>query len=297
MLPRPLTTTLAAALVWTAAAPSVAQEADEVSSVSLIAEQDTVRPGQTLLLGLHFELEDGWHIYWDGFNDTGFPPMVEWSLPEGVSVGPMLWPAPERYISPGNILDHVYEGRPTILVPITVDPSVPAGETLEIRGEVEWLVCNDICLPGFGPISIDLQVAAGQAGTPAQLAPDSRIGRAAASLPQPVRSLEQVEGLSLRWSDDVIAVQVDGAESLAFFPAQDSVSLVSVIGDASSEGETMTLRIGDGDSGGNLRGVLQVERAAGMRWYLIDYAVDGLQPPKQTEAISRVRDRVERSPS
>ncbi|MGD1915002.1 MAG: protein-disulfide reductase DsbD domain-containing protein [Phycisphaerales bacterium] len=297
MLPRPLTTTLAAALVWTAAAPSVAQEADEVSSVSLIAEQDTVRPGQTLLLGLHFELEDGWHIYWDGFNDTGFPPMVEWSLPEGVSVGPMLWPAPERYISPGNILDHVYEGRPTILVPITVDPSVPAGETLEIRGEVEWLVCNDICLPGFGPISIDLQVAAGQAGTPAQLAPDSRIGRAAASLPQPVRSLEQVEGLSLRWSDDVIAVQVDGAESLAFFPAQDSVSLVSVIGDASSEGETMTLRIGDGASGGNLRGVLQVERAAGMRWYLIDYAVDGLQPPEQTEAISRVRDRVERSPS
>ncbi|MEO1318875.1 MAG: protein-disulfide reductase DsbD domain-containing protein, partial [Pseudomonadota bacterium] len=101
VLPRPLTTSLAAALVWTAAAPSVAQEADEVSSVSLIAEQDTVRPGQTLLLGLHFELEDGWHIYWDGFNDTGFPPMVEWSLPEGVSVGPMLWPAPERYISPG----------------------------------------------------------------------------------------------------------------------------------------------------------------------------------------------------
>ncbi|NRA58802.1 MAG: hypothetical protein HRU13_11875 [Phycisphaerales bacterium] len=297
MLPRPLTTTLAAALVWTAAAPSVAQEADEVSSVSLIAEQDTVRPGQTLLLGLHFELEDGWHIYWDGFNDTGFPPMVEWSLPEGVSVGPMLWPAPERFISLGNILDHVYEGRPTILVPITIDPSVPAGERLEIRGEVEWLVCNDICLPGFGPISIDLQVAAGQAGTPAQLAPDSRIGLAAASLPQPVRSLEQVEGLSLRWSDDVIAVQVDGAESLAFFPAQDSVSLVSVIGDASSDGETMTLRIGDGNSGGNLRGVLQVGRAAGVRWYLIDYAVDGLQPPKQTEAISRVRDRVERSPS
>ena len=297
-------TTFAAALAWTATAPSSAQDADEVSHVSLIAERDVIQPGQTLLLGLHFELKDGWHIYWDGFNDTGFPPMVEWSLPEGVRIGPMLWPAPERYTSPGNILDHVYEGRPTILVPITIAPSVSAGETLEIRGEVEWLVCNDICLPGFGPISIDLQTVTGQqVEASSRLDATSHIGRAAGGLPEPVRSLEQVAGLSLRWSDDVVTVRVEEAERLAFFPATDSSSLVSVIDDAQAEGDTLALRLvpPENDLSGaaepGLRGVLEVERAAGTRWYLIDYAADGLRTPRQTEAISRVRDRLERSPS
>ncbi len=247
VLPRPLTATIAAALACVGAMPLVAQEADEVSRVALVAEEDTVRVGQTVLLGLHFELDEGWHIYWDGFNDTGFAPVVEWSLPDGVSVGQMLWPAPKRYTSPGNILDHVYEGRPTILVPVTIAASVAAGTKLEIRGEVEWLVCDDICLPGFGPISIDLRTSAGRNEESKKLNRSSHIGRAASRLPEPLLTMEQIEGLSMRWSEGVINVRVDDADSLTFFPSRDSVSLISVLGDASSEGESMALRVADAD--------------------------------------------------
>jgi len=294
-----------AAAVLSVGTPAIAQDAQDVSEAALIAESTIVQPGQQLLLGLHFELAEGWHIYWDGFNDTGFPPMVEWSLPDGVRVGPMVWPVPERYISPGGILDHVYEGRPTILVPVTIDASIPEGTSLQIGGEVEWLVCNDVCLPGFGPVSIELSVGpqATDADSEATLDRSSPIGRAAARLPQPVKAVDDVPGLHLQWSNDVATIRVDGAKALAFYPGAGSSSLVSALEDATADGEVLSLRLASPEmdlstrAERRLQGVLKVVNDRGERWYLLDHGKDGLRTPEQTETISRVRDRLERSPS
>jgi thiol:disulfide interchange protein DsbD len=281
-----------------------AQDAGEVSKASLVAEATRVQPGQTILLGLQFELESHWHIYWDGRNDTGFAPMVDWTLPEGVTVGPMLWPAPHRYVSPGDILDHVYEGRPTILVPLTIGEDVEAGTTLEIAGQVEWLVCKDVCLPGFGSVSVNLDVASGGNETNAGALPASDpIGRAAARLPQPVLPDRPVDGLDLQWGDEAVTVRFAGATQLAFYPASESSSLVSALADGEAKGDTLTLRLApkSRDLSGNtelrLAGVLEVRAAASQpKWYLIDYSADGLRKPDDAEAIARVRDRVGAKP-
>ena len=286
-----------------ASASHAQQEATDVSRVSLLAEARDVRPGQTVLLGLHFELDEHWHIYWDGRNDTGFPPSVQWALPEGVSVGPMLWPAPKRYISPGGILDHVYEGSPTVLVPVTISPDVAPGHTLNIAGEVEWLVCNDLCLPGFGPVSIELSTVEADAGPPvepARLKPIDPIGRAAARLPKPMIASAQTEALTLTWSETSVGVVYEGATAVAFYPSMASVSLVSMIDDAYATGDTLSLRLAspeDDLSEANERrlvGVLEVTTDAGTSWHLIDFGSDGLRTPADAELISRVRDRVER---
>lgn len=300
-------TIIAGIIALASAAPALAQEADAVSKASLIAETTRVYPGQTMLLGLKFELEDGWHIYWDGRNDTGFPPMVDWTLPEGVTVGAALWPAPQRYVSPGDILDHVYEGEPTILFPVTIDPSVVPGTELSIEGEVEWLVCKAICLPGFGPVSIDLQVSRlgnSSALTPPALPAESDIGRAAARLPAPVTAQKPVEGLSLVWGEQSVRVHVEGATELQFYPAMASTSLVSPLTDAQAEGDTLTLRLASKADDLSTRetrglvGVLEVSRGDEdkPRWYTIDFGADGWREPANAEAISRVRDRVEREP-
>lgn len=293
---------LSIGLLALAATHASAQDAEDVSQVSLIAETTRVHPGQTILLGLRFELEDKWHIYWHGRNDTGFAPTTDWTLPEGVSVGPMLWPAPQRYESPGDILDHVYEGQPTILVPLTVAAGVRPGTSLNISGEVEWLVCQDICLPGFGPVSLDLEVVAPPqegAGTDAPLLSSGDIGRAAARLPEPVTPGNVPKGLRLEWSDRVVAVQYPGASSLAFYPAMASTSLVSAIEDATADGDSLSLRLASrerdlsDEAQRRLVGVLEVTtQGDASRWYLIDFGADGFRTPEQTELISRVRERV-----
>ncbi|MFI4917616.1 MAG: protein-disulfide reductase DsbD domain-containing protein [Phycisphaerales bacterium JB060] len=293
---------LSIGLLALATSHAKAQDAEDVSEVSLIAETTRVYPGQTILLGLRFELKDKWHIYWHGRNDTGFAPIANWALPEGVTVGPMLWPAPQRYESPGNILDHVYEGQPTILVPLTVAAGARPGTSLNISGEIEWLVCRDICLPGFGPVSLNLEVVPPpqqDAGADDPLSSSGDIGRAAARLPEPVTAGDAPEGLRLQWSDRVVTVQYPGASSLAFYPAMASTSLVSAFEDATADGDSLSLRLASrerdlsDEAERRLVGVLEATMQGDeSRWYLINFGADGFRTPEQTELISRVRERV-----
>lgn len=277
-----------------------------MSKASLIAETTRVTAGQTILLGLHFDLKNEWHIYWDGRNDTGFAPTIEWTLPEGVKAGPMLWPAPHRYESPGEILDHVYEGQPTILIPLTIEFGTVPGTKLEIAGEVEWLVCKDLCLPGFGPVSIDLDVVRmgnSSAITPPKLSASQPLGKAASHLPEPMLPDEAVEGLELAWSDKAVTVRFEGATELAFYPAMESTILVSALKDGHAEGETLTLNLVSEDRDlskseeRRLVGVLEVHPEDGEpRWYTIDFGADGLRKPADADLIARVRARVEPKP-
>jgi thiol:disulfide interchange protein DsbD len=69
--------------------------------VSLVADQASVSPGSSHTampphVGLLFDLEPGWHIYWTNAGDSGEPPAVKWTLPEEVTVGPLQFPAPKR---------------------------------------------------------------------------------------------------------------------------------------------------------------------------------------------------------
>lgn len=290
---------VAAAALACVSRSAQAQDASDVSEASLIAESVQVAPGTTVLLGLHFELADGWHIYWNGRNDTGFAPEVDWALPEGVAVGPLLWPAPERYISPGDILDHVYEGNPTILVPVTISADAAPGSTLSISGEAEWLVCKELCLPGFGPISIDLTVGEASTTRAAPLSRASDIGQAATRLPEPVAAATQPESFTVAWTAEAVTVRAAGSRSVEFYPALSSTPLANTLADAQAKGDTMRLRLASESRGmqtndeRRLVGVLAIESASGVKnWYQIDSGPDGFRTPENSELVSRVRQRV-----
>ncbi|HUZ05694.1 MAG TPA: hypothetical protein VMU62_10075, partial [Acidobacteriaceae bacterium] len=50
--------------------------------VELLSDTTSVnRRGQTFHLGLHFQLDPGWHIYWVNAGDSGLPTTVQWKLP------------------------------------------------------------------------------------------------------------------------------------------------------------------------------------------------------------------------
>lgn len=296
---------IAAAVLGMSAMAASAQvmDAGEVSKVRLIAEGPEASPGQTVLLGLHFDLADHWHIYWDGRNDTGFPPAVEWDLPEGVRVGPMLWPTPSRYVSPGNILDHVYEGRPTILVPLTIGPDVAVGTKLTISGQVEWLVCHEVCLPGFGSVSVDLEVVPASNGPLAPL-PPGPIAEAVRRLPVPVMLDSPNKAFSLAWAEDVVRVSVPGVAGASFFPAMESTSLANPIGDAHAQAGALHLRLvppeRDLGTGAERRlvGVVVGERAdGGAVSYRVDFGPDGYRAPRNASAMLAAMGRLADPPA
>ena len=101
------TSLLAAALP--ALAASSAADAPHVH-VQLVVPEDQLYPAGNNLIGLYFKLEPGWHVYWKNAGDAGEPPHIQWTLPAGVTAGPMQFPAPQR-LPLGPLMDFGYENE------------------------------------------------------------------------------------------------------------------------------------------------------------------------------------------
>jgi thiol:disulfide interchange protein DsbD len=127
--------------------------------VSLVADVASITPGRDVAIGPRFELERGWHVYWQNPGDSGEAPRLVWSLPPGFSATELGWPAPTR-IPVGPLANFGYEG--TVLLPATLRvPRELAAAPVEIRADATWLVCNeDECIPGRAPLSLVLPVDA-----------------------------------------------------------------------------------------------------------------------------------------
>ena len=127
-------------------------------TAELITEHASVRPGGRTRIGVHFELEDGWHIYAQDSGDAGLPTSITWSGPAGVSFGALEWHAPQAFHDPGNINTFGYSGAVTLASPLTLTKTIPAGASLPIHAKVKWLACHDICIPGAASLELTLPV-------------------------------------------------------------------------------------------------------------------------------------------
>src|SRR5262252_5456593 len=84
--------------VWLVSAkPGAAKSlTEDPVKLELVSEQDAFVPGEELLLGVRFILQDGWHTYWTNPGDSGEAPRIQWRLPAGFEASAMQWPYPER---------------------------------------------------------------------------------------------------------------------------------------------------------------------------------------------------------
>ena len=126
-------------------------------TVELVAENQSIAAGHTLNLGLHFQLEKGWHIYWVNPGDSGEPPRVKWQLPRGLTVGPMEWPVPRR-LGTSSIVDFGYEDAVTLLVPLRAAANLTALHSAQLAADVTVLVCRELCIPGKAQLSLSIPI-------------------------------------------------------------------------------------------------------------------------------------------
>ena len=143
-------------LVATAPRPAVPSAAADVAEVSLVAGPGAMVPGEPFLVGLSFDLDDGWHTYWKNPGDAGAAPTVEWTLPAGYEAGPLLFPVPIVFDA-GGITGYGYADEVTYLTRIS--PPENAKLAGEITAKVDYLVCDDsVCLPGKAELRLPLPV-------------------------------------------------------------------------------------------------------------------------------------------
>ncbi|MBI4569058.1 MAG: thioredoxin family protein [Planctomycetes bacterium] len=142
------------------AAPSL--RAEEVrrdhATVELVAEDQSVQPGQPFTVGVRFVLEEHWHIYWRNPGDSGLPTTVSWTLPAGLTAGDISWPFPQR-ITANDLVTYGHEGEVLLLTDFRPDAKL-GGESVTLRASVEWLVCKEECVPGDAELTLTLPVRA-----------------------------------------------------------------------------------------------------------------------------------------
>ena len=138
-----------------AQAASSSADADHVH-VQLVFPEGSLYPGVSSDSGLYFKLEPGWHIYWKNPGDAGEPPHIQWTLPAGITAGPMQFPAPKR-LPLGPLMDYGYEDE--VLFPFKLDAAktVKAGQIV-VHAKVDWLVCRGSCIPGKAELETSFRV-------------------------------------------------------------------------------------------------------------------------------------------
>lgn len=126
---------------------------DDNIAVELFAGPLPDEPGGTWMLALRFTpRSEEWHGYWSNPGDAGLGMQLQLSLPDGWEAGEPLYPVPQRLVQPlpdgSGLMNHIYKGAYTVLVPVTVGEDVKVANPPPPTGFVEYLACTDtICVP------------------------------------------------------------------------------------------------------------------------------------------------------
>ncbi|KPF87636.1 hypothetical protein IP70_01955 [alpha proteobacterium AAP38] len=145
-------------------------------------ETQGVAPGQTVWAALTQNIRPHWHTYWINPGDSGIPTEIKWTLPEGWKADVITWPAPQRFPI-GPLVNFGYADQVHLLVPLTVPSNATPGQAVQLDAKVDWLVCEDICIPESADLSIAVPVVAGTAAVEPEAA--TLFTKARASLPVP----------------------------------------------------------------------------------------------------------------
>jgi DsbC/DsbD-like thiol-disulfide interchange protein len=138
---------------------AVAGAEDSQLRARLVADGDELQPGGTIHVGVLFEMEPGWHIYWKDPGDSGLSTIVEWGLPHGFVAGPLEWPIPIRFVQPGAQAAYGYEGRVLLASEIAL-PGELSHDEIELEASVSWLACKQECVPGSAELRATLPISA-----------------------------------------------------------------------------------------------------------------------------------------
>ncbi|PKM12670.1 MAG: thiol:disulfide interchange protein [Gammaproteobacteria bacterium HGW-Gammaproteobacteria-3] len=194
------------------------EAATEQVTAQLIASVDAVRPGDEILVGVQQRIIPHWHTYWVNPGDSGLATKIDYTLPEGASVGDIQWPTPSL-IQLGPVINYGYENEVTLLSPLSVPKDAVIGERFPIQAKVKWLVCEEVCIPQQVDLALELPIVSFVEST----GPGSPlIERALASLP-----VTSPWPIDVKPSGDDLTLRISGSElssaeitTVRFYPEQ-----------------------------------------------------------------------------
>ncbi|MDC0443809.1 protein-disulfide reductase DsbD family protein [Alphaproteobacteria bacterium] len=223
----------------------------EVRLVSAVSAMGNL---QELPLGLEFRLAPGWKIYWRTPGEAGLPPTLDLQVANGAPLQSQIeWPVPKRFNAFG--FDN-FGYADAVILPVAVR-GYDRGAALQIRGQIEALVCSDICVPLAGAVRLDLADGRAEPSSMAMV-----IAQFAAKVPR-IDALSPIK-IATAWqsgsqlkigfaatSQPVTEIFVEGPAGIAFKQPvfANNIAVIDVEGDLKTPlaGQTVDLTVIAGD--------------------------------------------------
>src|SRR2546426_965353 len=149
----------ALAILFAQFAVAQTYQGKELVKASLVADTSAIVPGKPFSVGLLLRMAPGWHTYWKYSGDAGLPTEIKWNLPAGWKVSEIQWPIPLKTIDPGDIQTYGYVDEVLLMQEVTPPPKIE-NSPIELGADVNWLVCEKICIPGSATLQLELPISA-----------------------------------------------------------------------------------------------------------------------------------------
>lgn len=215
--------------------------------IELIVPRTSVRPGETLAVGVKWTMQPGWHIYWKNPGDSGQAPRFEWSLPGGGASRMMRgsewrasgpeFPVPIRWEDAGGLVGYGYTASVVFPAEIKIPPSATPGQVVEVGVVAQYLVCKDVCLSEWASAGVKFTVSAESAVEDEDAEALKAIEAGRQQVPAPTdtaRVQEQSGGVML-----VSVAAPAGAKNASFFPDPPNGLVVEDV-QVSTQGDQVT---------------------------------------------------------
>ena len=198
-------------------------------TAELVSLAPSVSPGGSVEVGLVLTLEEHWHVYWINAGDSGEAPQVKWTLPHGITVGPMQFATPSQ-LPLGPLMDFGYEDTAAFPSKLEVASDFKTGP-VHLDAHVNWLVCREVCIPGKAHLGLNLNVAPNS--EPGQLV--GALGQALNSIPKPLP--DRMKFTVLGGKSDLVLTLITGSpeEDAEFYPYDQD----QIVNAADQIGETL----------------------------------------------------------
>ena len=161
--------------------PAQARAVSHVQA-SLVAATASIQPGKPFTVALRFVHDPHWHTYWTN-PGTGLATSLTWTLPSGFTASDILWPAPHVLTDhTGTVIGNGYEGE--LFLPVTITPpaDLKPGTSVTLNAAADWLMCEEVCMPGATKVALTLPVSTDAPAPDAQWG--AKVSATVAALPR-----------------------------------------------------------------------------------------------------------------
>ena len=264
------------------------EAATEQVKAQLIASVNSVHAGDEILIGVNQRIIPHWHTYWKNAGDSGLPTKIEYDLPAGSSAGEIQWATP-NLIRLGPVVNFGYDNEVTLLSNLKISKDAVVGSQFPIKAKVNWLVCEEACIPQEVELALELPVVDLNTDT-GRGSPLIEQARANLPIPSPWE-------ITLKQHGDFLTLRIIGDElkspsiqNIAFYPEEWGRIIHSAEQPRKIVDNAVELQLKSGDSpittGNRLKGILAITENNGdisTRGYIVDVVLDEVAPNTKAE--------------